>query len=167
MGDVVVRPGTIDDLPRLTEIYNHYVLNTATTFDLVPFSVDERKAWFHRYADRGRHRLIVAVEGSTVLGYATTSRFHERAAYDTTVEMTVLSAPEAVGRGIGQRLYETLLPALAGEDIHRAMALITMPNDASVGLHERFGFTRAAVLTEVGRKFDRYWDVMWMERQFD
>jgi phosphinothricin acetyltransferase len=162
---VTVRPGTINDLPRLTEIYNHYIVNTPTTFDLDALTVDDRRPWFDRYATHGRHRLLVADDAGDVVGFVTTSRFHPRAAYDTTVEMTVLCAPEAVGRRLGDLMYTHLFDAIAGEDIRLAIAAITMPNDASVALHERFGFTRNALLPEAGRKFGRYWDVVWMTRR--
>lgn len=160
-----VRPAHIDDLPRLTEIYNHYITNTPTTFDLEPYTVEQRAEWFSHYAAIGRHRLLVAEEDGNVLAYTSTSRFHPRAAYDTTVELTILCAPEAVGFGIGQRLYEVLFEEISDEDIHLAVAAITLPNDASCALHERFGFTRAAVLPEVGRKFGQYWDVVWYAKQ--
>jgi phosphinothricin acetyltransferase len=158
-GTVTVRPGERGDLPGLTEIYNYYVLETPTTFDLEPFTVEQRAEWFARYAPTGRHRLLVAEHDGVIVGYTTSSRFHPRAAYDTTVEMTVLCAPEAVGHGIGNLLYVTILPELEREDVHLAVALITLPNDASCALHQRLGFTRAGVLPESGRKFDRFWDV--------
>ena len=101
-----------------------------------------------------------------VLGYTSSSPFHPRHAYDTTVETTILCAPEAVGRRIGRVLYDALFAALRGEDVHLVLALITLPNDASCALHERFGFTRATVLREVGRKFGQYWDVAWYVRSF-
>jgi phosphinothricin acetyltransferase len=164
---VVVRPAGAIDLPRLTEIYNHYIINTATTFDLVPFTVEQRRAWFSHYATSGRHRLLVAERDGVVLGYASTSQFRPKQAYETTVEMTVICAPEAVGQGIGQRLYEVIFDAIAGEDIHAAVAAITLPNDASCELHKRFGFSRAATLPQVGRKFGQYWDVAWYVRLFD
>jgi phosphinothricin acetyltransferase len=167
---VVVRTAAIDDVPRLTEIYNHYILNTATTFDTEPQTLEQRREWFSHYGTTGRHRLLVAERqgddgAPSVAGYASTSRFHPRAAYDTTVEMTVVCAPEAVGFGIGQKLYEALFEAIRGEDIHVAMALITLPNKGSVALHERFGFREAMVVREVGRKFDRWWDVAWYEKR--
>jgi len=68
------------------------------------------------------------------------------------------------GRGIGTILYKVLFDALRNEDIHRIMAGITLPNDASVKIHRRFGFTEVGVFSECGRKFDRYWDVVWMQR---
>ena len=166
--NIAVRPGTLDDLPRLTEIYNHYIINTPTTFHMEPFTVEQRRTeWFEHYATTGRHRLLVAEGDGDVLGYCTTSQFHPRAAYDTTVEMSIVSAHEAIGRGIGQRLYEAIFDELRGEHVHVAMAGITLPNDASCALHERFGFRRVAVFHEVGRKFDQYWDVAWYEKRLD
>ena len=163
---VTVRPARPDDLPRLTEIYNHYVTETAITFDLEPWTVDARREWFSHYAETGRHRLFVADDGGRIAGYATSSKFHPRAAYDTTVEMSIFAAPEDVGRGIGGMLYGGILPALEQEDVHIAMAGVTLPNDPSIVLHERFGFTRVALLPEVGRKFGRYHDVAWLLRRF-
>ena len=86
---VIVRPARIGDLPRLTEIYNHYVVETPTTFDLEPFTVEQRTSWFERYGATGRYRLLVAEEGDTVIAYTSSSPFHARHAYDTTVETTI------------------------------------------------------------------------------
>ena len=96
---------------------------------------------------------------------ADTPPSRERKAYDTTVETTVYCAPEATGRGIGRLLYAALFDALRGEDLQVAIAAITLPNAGSVALHERFGFTLAGVMHDVGRKFDRYWDVAWYEKR--
>ena len=88
-------------------------------------------------------------------------------AYSTSVEVSVYCAPEAAGRGVGTLLYASLFEALAGEDLHRAYAGITQPNEASVRLHARFGFRPIGMYEEVGRKFDRYWDVAWYEKKLD
>ena len=72
--------------------------------------------------------------------------------------------PGAVGEGLGTRLYAVLFDALAREAVHRALAGITLPNPVSVALHQRFGFTPIGIFREVGRKFDRYWDVQWFEK---
>ncbi|MEU6230036.1 N-acetyltransferase family protein, partial [Streptomyces sp. NPDC047042] len=90
--------------------------------------------------------------------------FRAKPAYGTTVEVTVYLAPDAGGRGIGTLLYKALFEALAGEDVHRALAGIVTPNEASVRLHERFGFRYVGTYREVGRKFGRYWDVAWYEK---
>ena len=99
-----------------------------------------------------------------VLGYATSSQFNPRPAYSTSVEVSVYVAPEAYGRGIGTLLYEHLFEALKGQDLHRAYAGVTVPNDASVRLHQRFGFELAGTYREAGRKFGRYHDVQRYEK---
>ena len=90
-----------------------------------------------------------------------------RAGYDTTVETSVYVAPDLVGGGVGHTLYGALFDALSGQGLHRAVAGITLPNDASVRLHESFGFHLVGRFTDQGRKFGRYWDVGWYERPMD
>jgi phosphinothricin acetyltransferase len=162
--DLRIRTALQSDLPRLTEIYNHYVVHTPVTFDLEPHTVQGRAAWFSQFAAHGRYRLLVAEEGGSVLGYAGTTRFRPKAAYDTTVETTIYCSPEAAGRGIGGRLYAGLFETIGTEDIHRIVAAYTLPNSASAALHERFGFSLVGIFREVGYKFNRYWDVAWLER---
>lgn len=161
---VYVRLGIASDLPRITEIYNHYVINTPVTFDLEPKSVESRKAWLEQFALTGRYRLFVAEQNALVVGYAGTTRFRPKAAYDTTVETTIYCCPGMTGKGLGNRLYSALFDAIRGEDIRRIVAGYTLPNAASAALHERFGFKLIGVFSEVGRKFGRYWDVAWTER---
>jgi len=167
MSSLEIRVARRPDLPRLTEIYNYYVVNTAITFDLKQLTVEERAVWFDEHAETGRYRLVVAEEGGRVIGYASTSQFRTRSAYDTTAETSIYCAPEAVGRGVGSALYRRLFELIKDEDIHRLAAGITLPNEASVALHRRFGFAPVGVFTQNGRKFKRYWDVAWFERPFD
>jgi phosphinothricin acetyltransferase len=167
-----IRPAVRGDLTRLTEIYNHYVLTSTATFDLGPLTVEQRTEWFEEHSTSGRYRLLVADEegdqpehsGARVVGYASTSRFRTRAAYDTTVEASVYCAPDSLGRRIGSALYRELFTLIANEDINRIAAGITLPNDASVALHRAFGFVQVGVFSQNGRKFGRYWDVAWFER---
>ncbi|MFJ5722274.1 GNAT family N-acetyltransferase [Streptomyces sp. NPDC093149] len=168
--EVQVRPGIEGDLVALTDIYNHYVRETALTFDTAPFTPEQRLPWLRSHPEDGPHRLQVAqavriVGPASVLGYATSSAFRPKAAYATSVEVSVYCAPWATGRGIGTLLYSSLFEALAGEDVHRAYAGITQPNDASARLHERFGFRHVGTYAEVGRKFGTYWDVAWYEKR--
>ncbi|MCH8025195.1 MAG: N-acetyltransferase [Chloroflexi bacterium] len=165
--DIVVRPGNEADLARINEIYNHYVVNTPITFDIEPISMPQRRQWFERYATSGRYRLLVAEAGGALIGYAYSHQYHARQAYDTTVEVSVYCAPEATGRGVGTRLYTALFEAIQGEDLRTALAGVTLPNEASVALHERFGFSLSGVQHDVGRKFGRYWDVAWYEKRLD
>ncbi|MFF7330882.1 GNAT family N-acetyltransferase [Streptomyces sp. NPDC090306] len=164
--EVQVRPGFEADLTALTDIYNHYVRETAITFDTVPFTPLERRPWLLSHPEDGPHRLKVAVraESQEILGYATSSAFRAKPAYSTSVEVSAYLAPHARGRGIGTALYRALFASLADEDVHRAYAGVAQPNEASARLHERFGFRHVGTYREVGRKFDRYWDVAWYER---
>jgi phosphinothricin acetyltransferase len=161
---VMIRVAAPEDLGPLTEIYNHYVRETATTFDMEPFSPNERKDWFDQFAPTGRYRLLVAEESERVIGYASSSRFRPKAAYGPSVETTVYLSPDATGRGIGSRLYAALFDSIRAEDIHRALAGVTLPNPASIALHRRFGFRSIGLFHEVGRKMNRYWDVEWFEK---
>ncbi|MEX1254477.1 MAG: N-acetyltransferase family protein [Dehalococcoidia bacterium] len=163
--DATVRHARDNDLPRLTEIYNHYILTTPITFDIEPYTVEQRREWLAQFAERGPHRLFVAEQDGVVLGYAGSHKFRDRRAYDTTIEVTIYCAPEATGRGIGALLYGALFDAVRDEDLRLAIAGMTLPNDASTALHERFGFTLTGVMHDVGRKFDRYWDVAWYEKR--
>jgi phosphinothricin acetyltransferase len=162
--EAVVRAGRAEDLAAINDIYNHYVLETAITFEVDPVSMAARRAWFEHYGPTGRHRLFVAADGDEVLGYATSGRYQPRPAYETSVEVSVYLDPGSVGRGLGSTLYATLLAALEPEDVHRAYGGVAVPNPASVALHERFGFRQAGYFTEQGRKFGRYWDVAHYEK---
>lgn len=159
-----VRAGRAEDLGQLNELYNHYIRETHITFDIEPWAMKQRREWFGHYDTTGRHRLLVAVDGDRVLGYASSSRYRPKQAYETSVEASIYLRPEATGRGAGSTLYEALFDAVAGEDVHRAYAGVTVPNPASIALHERFGFHQVATYTEQGRKFGRYWDVVWLEK---
>ena len=160
-----IRTATADDLPALVDIYNYYVINTPITFDLQPFTVDTRRPWFDDHQTSSRHRLVVAVDADDrVIGYATSSRWRPKAAYDRTVESSVYCRHDAVGCGVGSLLYAALFEQLAAEEVHRIVAGATMPNDASVALHKRFGFRAVGVFESVGFKFGKYWDVAWFER---
>ena len=149
---------------QMTAIYNHYVVNTAVTFDDVPFTVEQRRKWFFKYAYTGPHRIVVAEAGERVLGYALSMPYVSRKACQTTIETCILLDPEHVGEGLGTRLYDYLFESLYIEELHRAYAGITLPNEASVALHKKFGFRSVGVCNQVGRKFGKFWDVEWFEK---
>ena len=159
-----IRTAVVSDLETLTAIYNHYVRETPVTFDLEPFGVDVRRSWLDDFGVTGRYRLLVAEEAGVLLGYAYSHRFRGKAAYDRSVETTIYLDPEATGKGVGRCLYEALFEELASEDVHLALAGITLPNPASQALHLRLGFEPVGVFKEVGYKFGRYWDVVWMQK---
>jgi phosphinothricin acetyltransferase len=161
---VLVRAATVADVDAINDIHAHYVRTTPITFDVDPWTHARRAEWLALHPDHGRHRVLVAVDGDEVVGWASTSRYKDKGAYDASVECSVFVRDGLGGRGIGRAMYAELFSRLAAENVHRAYAQITLPNDASIALHERTGFRRVATFTEVGHKFDRYWDVVWFER---
>jgi 2-haloacid dehalogenase len=162
--DVEVRSARDGEVGELIGIYNHYVLHSGATFDLTPIAAADSREFFRHYTDSGRYRLLVATRAGRVVGYATSGQLRTRPAYDSSIEVTVYLHPDEGGRGIGSMLYQQLFADLRGEDLHRAYAVIAQPNPASVALHRRFAFREVGTMHEVGRKHDRWWDVLWMER---
>jgi phosphinothricin acetyltransferase len=158
------RAGATDDLPALTELYNHYIANSHFTFDVASHSVEARAGWFSRFHSSGPHQLVVATEGERLLGYACSGPLREKAAYATSVEVSVYLSPAQTGRGLGRALYQRLFDRLAVEDVHRAYAGVALPNPASERLHLALGFAPIGTYDEVGRKFGRYWSVRWYEK---
>ncbi len=167
MSEILIRRARAEDVPALLDIYNHFVVHTAVTFDVEPRTLQQRLAWFNAFREAGRHQCFVAARDGVAIGWASSGPFKDRAAYDTSVETSIYLKPGAEGQGLGRRLYQTLFDALAGEDVHRAYGGISLPNDASVALHEAMGFRRFGTYSEVGRKFGRYWDVVWFEKTLD
>jgi phosphinothricin acetyltransferase len=159
-----VRYGEPGDAAALNDLYDHYIQHTPITFDLEPWSLEQRLAWLSEFKRDGPHRLIVAEHEGTLLGYASSHRFREKAAYSTTVETSIYCRHDVTGKGVGSLLYGALFEALKGESLHLAVAGVTLPNDASVAIHRRFGFEPVGVYHAVGRKFGRYWDVAWFEK---
>ena len=159
-----IRSAVPADLPALTAIYNHYIVHTPITFDVTVYEPEQRRQWFDDHAPEGRHRLLIAEEGGALVGYASTSRWRPKAAYETTVESSVYVRHDATGRGIGRALYAALFDAIAGADVHAIVAGVALPNAASIALHERFGFEQVGVFRSVGKKFGKFWDVAWFQR---
>ena len=151
------------DLPALVGIYNHYVAHSHCTFDIDTFSVDERRRWWQQF-DTARYQCWVAEHAGRVIGYACSQPLKAKGGYETSVEVSVYVDAAHTGAGTGRFLYQRLLAALEPEEVHRAYALIALPNDPSIALHQNMGFREVAHLSEVGRKFGRYWDVVWLER---
>jgi len=159
MTDIAIRHAEQGDLSELLAIYNHYVVHTPITFDLMPRTLAQRREWFDEFAKTGKYQCFVATNQDRPLGWVCSARFKDKAAYSSTVETSVYLKPDAIGKGIGRQLYRTLFEALAGEDVHRAFGGITLPNEASVALHRAAGFELVGIYPEIGRKFGKYWDV--------
>lgn len=162
-----VRPATIGDAAGMNAVYNPFILETPATFETAAIDEPARRRWIEERLANPRHPVFVAEDADgRIAGFANAAAFDPRAAYETSVKVSVFIAPGAQAQGVGTMLYKALFDRLAGEDVHRAYALIVAPNPASVALHERLGFRHVATLDEVGWKFGRYYSVMWFEKRF-
>lgn len=160
-----LRAARPDDLAEIDAIYNHYVRSSTCTFQLEPGTLDERRAWFDEHD--AHHPILVAVEAgppeSAVVGWASLSRYHARAAYAKTVELSVYVRHDRRGAGIGRHLVEALLERAARLGHHVVVGGVCAEQDASIALHRALGFREAGRLREVGFKFGRWLDVVYFE----
>lgn len=154
-----VRPA--EDAAAICEIYNHYVSDTVVTFENDPIDVPTMRRRIETIAEQFPY--LVYEQGGKVLGYAYADTWRHRTAFRRTVETTVYLHRDWPGKGIGSRLYAELLRQLRTTGFHAAVACITLPNTASVALHEKADFRKVAHFTEVGWKFDRWLDVGFWE----
>lgn len=152
---MIIRAADRKDMPRLLDIYNYEVLNGTATFDLRPKTMEERMEWFYSH-NQDNHPLIVAEIDGKAVGYATLSPYRPKEAYAATVELSVYIDPAYRRRGVARRLICAILAeARARDDIHTIISVITNGNDASVKLHEEFGFAYCGTMKEVGKKFGK------------
>ncbi len=161
-----IRHAHPSDLPALREITNHYIEHTIANFKTTPLDALEFSNWFDTFSLTGPYRLLIAEEEGDVLGYAATIQFNPRAGYSSSAAVSIYLHPDKRRKGLGSKLYTELFKILEDSDLHRLYAGITVPNDASIALHAKMGFREAARYSEVGRKFDQWLDVVWMERHF-
>lgn len=152
-----IRRNRPEDLAPVVELYNHYITDTHVSFDDVAFDPEDRRDWYAKYRPTGRYQMFLAEEGDRLVGVIYSSPYRPKPGYDTSVELTLVLDPGSTGKGLGARLLRHLLDALAEADVHRAYAIVALPNDPAVGLLLGHGFRSVGVESEVGRKFGRYW----------
>jgi phosphinothricin acetyltransferase len=159
--DSGIRPATMDDARAIAAIYNHYIAHSIVTFEEQPVKPAEMAR---------RIRSVVASlpwlvldQNGVIVGYACAAQWRARSAYRYSVETTIYLDTRFAGQGLGERLYRALLDDLRGRNLHRAYGVISLPNPASVALHEKCGFTKVGHLAEAGWKFDKWVDVGYWE----
>ena len=163
MPDLAIRPVTPADAPAIAAIYNHYVRHTIVTFEESDVTDAQMAARLAAASDI--HPWLVGEAGGAVAGYAYARKYHERAAYRHTVETAVYLDHRRQGAGFGTALYDALLNrTLPRGQVHALIGSIALPNAASVRLHEKFGFARAADYPQIGFKFGRWVDVVCFHR---
>lgn len=161
---VEIGPGTEGDLPAIVAILNYTIVNSNATLTSQPITVAERRDWFERFSPTGPHRLLVARRGNQVLGYAASQPYRDHEGFRETVEVSIALDVSSRGQGVGTALYRALFECLTSEPVHVALAGIVVPNDASIALHCKFGFTEVGTFHEYAVKNGRYLSSVWMER---
>ncbi len=164
---IETRYGKLEDLAALTDIYNHAILNSHATFLTHPVQPILRRPWMDGFRDKGPYRLLVATEAGVVLGYASSQPYRGLPAFNETIETSVYLAAGAQGKGLGTILYEGLFDLLKNEKIHRAVVGIALPNEASVRLHRKFGFTDIGVFDEYAKVNGVYYSSLWMQKKMN
>jgi len=156
---MIIRLARQEDLPELLDIYNYEVKHGVATFDLHPKTLEERQSWFDEH-NIENHPLIVAETEGKVAGYASLSSYREKEAYRSTVELSVYVGKEFRGQGVATALMDEILEmARQDADTHVVVSVITAGNEASVRLHEKYGFTFCGAMHAVGMKFGEYRDI--------
>lgn len=161
---ITIRPATEADLPGLLEIYNDAVLHTTATYDYEPRTLEQRRQWFEDHR-RDNYAVFVAVdETGRIVGWSALNPYHARPGYRFTTENSVYIAADRRGQGIGKQLLEPLIEAARSRGLHVIIAAIDATNEASLRLHARFGFEQVGHFKQVGFKFDRWLDVIYLEK---
>jgi len=163
---ITIRDACEDDLPGILAIYNDAILHTTAVYQYEPHTLDMRRAWLRGKKADG-YPVLVAVDGEHVVGFGNLSRWRAAAAYKYSVENSVYVSQSYRGRGIGKRLLVALIDAARAMDAHAVIAVVEAENAVSIRLHESAGFEQAAYFKQVGYKFDRWLDLVFLELVLD
>jgi phosphinothricin acetyltransferase len=165
MPAITLRPATDSDLVAINDIYNHYVHHSTCTYQEEPEPLAARRQWFKHHGDS--HPVIVAEADGQVVGWGSLSAYHARSAYRRTVENSVYVHPQHHRGGIGSLLLQELILRAHELGYHIIIASIDGDQTASIALHAKFRFEKVGHLRQVGFKFDRWLDVIYMELMLD
>lgn len=163
MDDTVIRPATPADAAAIAAIYNQAVATSTATFDTAPVTPEERRGWLAEHT-APQHPVLVAERGGRVVGWASLSRYSTRLAYVATVEASTYIDEDETGHGLGTALTEAVLEAGRAGGVHAVISRICTENTISLAMARKLGFFEVGVMREVGVKFGRSLDVMWLER---
>lgn len=158
----VIRRARSADLPTITDIYNAAGVGTTASYDLDPVTVEDRAAWLAKHAAKDHPVLVLAADG-VVVGYANYGTFRDKAGYAHTVEHSVYIRDGYRASGGGRMLMNALIDHARGHGVHAMLGFVDADNAHSIDFHRRLGFVEVARMPEVGRKFDRWLDVVIMQ----
>ena len=162
---MIIRPVQLSDAETIRAIYQPYVTKTAITFEVDVPTVQEFEERITQTL--AQFPYLVAEEEGIVVGYAYTSTYYARAAYDWTTELSIYVAKESRGQGIGSALYTALEEELEARGYLRFLACIAVPNEASISMHEKRGYVQVAHFPKVGYKFEQWHDIIWMQKTIE
>ena len=157
-----IRPARPDDLPALLEIYNDSVVHDTASWDLLPWTPAQHAEWYATKVENGWPVLVAEVDGE-VAGYATYGQFRPKAGFTSSMEHSVYLRPAHQGRGLGRALVTAIIAAARENGVHVLIGGLSADNEASMALHRSLGFVEVGRLPEVGRKFDRWLDLVFVQ----
>jgi phosphinothricin acetyltransferase len=161
---MIIRPADTTDLDSLRILRNHYISESYATFEEEAMSREAVNTWIGSFSRTGPHRLYVATGEGRLCGYVASQPYRIHRAFRKTIETSIYVSPDAVGQGIGSALYEKLFAELLGEDLHSAVVGIALPNEASVRMHRKVGFTKVGTFAEYAIKHGKFVSSVWMQR---
>ena len=161
-----IRPATEDDLPAILAIYNEAILTTTAIYQYQPHTLEMRRDWLREKQAGGFPVLAADVDGQ-VAGFGSLSPFRPAAAYKYTVENSIYVAADRRGRGIGKALLAALIEAARQMEMHAIVAVVDAENAVSIGMHATLGFEQIGRFRQVGYKFGRWLDLVFMELVLD
>ncbi len=159
---IIVRKATETDLRAMLDIYNEIILHTTAVYDYEPHTLEMRKQWWKDKQEQG-FPVFVAEENGRMLGFSTIGPFRAWAAYQHTVENAVYVNEKVRAKGIGKLLIPPLIESAAALGMHTIVAGIDAANEASLRLHQHFGFKEVAHFKQVGWKFNRWLDLKFLQ----
>jgi L-amino acid N-acyltransferase len=159
-----LRDATEADLPGLVEIYNEVIATSTAVYSSQPVTVEDRRNWWQARTAQG-YPVLVARDAHGVCGFSTFGDFRAWPGYRFTVEHTVHVRADSRSHGTGTALVQALFPRAAALGKHVMIAGVDADNAASIRFHERLGFTQSGRLREVGHKFDRWLDLVFLQRR--
>jgi L-amino acid N-acyltransferase YncA len=162
---IKIRHAKLEDLESITEIYNDAILKTTATFDTEQKTVEEQKSWFAQHGPK--YPILVAEADGSVAGWGSLSKWSDRCAYADTAEISLYVAEHYQGKGVGKKLMQAIMDEGRKVGHHSILSRIAEGNDASVRLHESFGFEHVGIMKEVGRKFGKLLDVFLMQKIYE